>query len=53
MEASMAALVVGSTVLLFAGVFVAGHYRREHRRSQILRKIADCQWRAHRFNSKF
>jgi hypothetical protein len=44
MEASLAAVVTGSSVLLFATVFVAAHYRREYRRARMLRQMAGCGW---------
>jgi hypothetical protein len=31
--------VVGTFVLVIAGIAVAGHYRREHRRAQVLRNL--------------
>lgn len=40
MNASEAAMAMGSAVLLFAAIFVAGYYRREHRRAQMLRLMA-------------
>ncbi|SMG52641.1 hypothetical protein [Paraburkholderia susongensis] len=32
-------MVMGSAVLLIAAIFVAGHYRREHRRARLLRQL--------------
>jgi hypothetical protein len=40
MNPSMAAMMTGSAVLLFATIFVVGHYRREHRRARMLRQMA-------------
>ena len=39
MNASHAAMVTGVAVLLFAAIFMVGHYRREHRRAQMLRHM--------------
>jgi hypothetical protein len=40
MDESEAVIAMGSAVLLLAAVFVAGHYRREHRRAQLLRHLS-------------
>lgn len=50
MNASQAAMATGGAVLLFAVVFVVEHYRREHRRAQVLRRTASlgCAWCLHR-----
>lgn len=39
MDESWASVVMGSAVLLFAAVFVVDHYRREHRRAQLMRRL--------------
>ena len=41
------AIAIGSAVLLFAAIFVFGHYRREHRRTQVLRQLESVVWRQH------
>jgi hypothetical protein len=38
---------IGSAVLLFAAIFVLSHYRREHRRTQLLRQLESVVWRRH------
>lgn len=48
MDASAAVMAIGSVVLLFAALFMVGHYRRENRRARALRQMADWHWRAHR-----
>jgi hypothetical protein len=37
-------MVMGSCVLVLASIFVAGHYRREHRRQQLLRNLNHHDW---------
>ncbi|MEX4002053.1 hypothetical protein AB4Y38_24500 [Paraburkholderia sp. EG285A] len=32
-------MLMGSAVLMFAALFVVIHYRREHRRAQLLRQL--------------
>ena len=43
-------IVVGTFVLVVAAIGVAGHYRREHRREQLLRNLDNddcCHWVPH------
>jgi hypothetical protein len=49
MEAAMVeswmGIVIGTLVLVIAATEVVGHYRREHRRAQLLRHLDDwCAW---------
>ena len=44
MSASLVGILVGSFVLLIAASGVAGHYRREHRRAQLLRNLDHHEW---------
>ncbi|CAE6825683.1 hypothetical protein [Paraburkholderia domus] len=39
MDESWVTMMMGSAVLLIAALFVAGHYRREHRRAQVLQRL--------------
>ncbi len=39
MNESWVTMVMGSAVLMIAVIFVAGHYRREHRRARLLRQL--------------
>jgi hypothetical protein len=39
MDEAWLGTVIGSAVLLFAAIFVFGHYRREHRRAQLFRQL--------------
>jgi integral membrane sensor domain MASE1 len=39
MDEAWLGTAIGSAVLLFAAIFVFGHYRREHRRTQLLRQL--------------
>ena len=41
-------MAIGSATLLFAAIFVFGHYRREHRRAQSLRQLESVSWRGTR-----
>lgn len=45
MDESWITMVMGSTVLLIATIFVAGHYRREHRRARLLRQLDHARGR--------
>ncbi|CAB3796193.1 hypothetical protein LMG28614_04316 [Paraburkholderia ultramafica] len=44
MSDSWVGIVMGSFVLVIASTFVAGHYRREHRRRQLLRNLDHYDW---------
>ncbi|TDN58682.1 hypothetical protein [Paraburkholderia sp. BL10I2N1] len=44
MSDSWVGIVMGSFVLMIASVLVAGHYRREHRRRQLLRNLDHHDW---------
>ena len=44
MSDSWIAIVMGSFVLVFASMFVADHYRREHRRRRLLRNLNHFDW---------
>ncbi|WP_167760327.1 hypothetical protein [Paraburkholderia pallida] len=39
MDESWLSMVFGFAVLVFAAMFVVAHYRREHRRARLLRRI--------------
>lgn len=39
MDGAGVGTMMGSAVLLFAALFVVGHYRRERRRAQLLQKL--------------
>ncbi|WP_036044865.1 hypothetical protein [Paraburkholderia mimosarum] len=39
MDENWVTMVMGSAVLLFAAGFVVDHYRREHRRAQLMRRL--------------
>ncbi|WP_167334021.1 hypothetical protein [Paraburkholderia dilworthii] len=43
-------MVMGSAVLVIAAIFVVGHYRREHRRAQLLWRpdLSGWPWRQRR-----
>ncbi|BFG80050.1 hypothetical protein PTKU46_80840 [Paraburkholderia terrae] len=46
MDENWVSMVMGSAVLVLAAIFVAGHYRREHRRAQLLRQLDHAhRWR--------
>ncbi|WP_165904604.1 hypothetical protein [Paraburkholderia hospita] len=47
MDEAWLSTAIGSAVLLFAVIFVFGHYRREHRRTQLLRQLESVVWRQH------
>jgi hypothetical protein len=47
MDEARLGTALGSAVLLFAAIFVFGHYRREHRRTQLLRQLESVVWRQH------
>ncbi|OUL86887.1 hypothetical protein [Paraburkholderia hospita] len=47
MHESWVSMLVGFAVLLFAVVFMVGHYRLEHRRAQLLRQM-DRTYHGHR-----
>lgn len=44
MSDSWVGIVMGSSVLVIASMFVAGHYRREHRWRQLLRNLDHHDW---------
>jgi len=44
MSESWVGIVMGSFVLLIASIFMANHYRREHRRRQLLRNMDHSWW---------
>ncbi|BCZ84863.1 hypothetical protein PTKU64_85380 [Paraburkholderia terrae] len=47
MSASWIGIVIGTFALVIAAIGVAGHYRREHRREQLLRNLDHhdgCHW---------
>lgn len=44
MNDSWVGIVMGSFVLVVASMLVAGHYRREHRRRQLLRNLDHHDW---------
>lgn len=44
MSASWIGIVVGTLVLVIAAIGVAGHYRREHRREQLLKNLDHHDW---------
>ncbi|WP_193727890.1 hypothetical protein [Paraburkholderia franconis] len=48
MDEGQAAMVMGSTVLLLAAIFVISHYRREHRRAQLQRRLDAPGWHWYR-----
>jgi hypothetical protein len=48
MDATLAVAVIGLAILLSAAIFVVAHYRREHRRAQMLRQMASLHWRPYR-----
>ncbi|HKR47909.1 MAG TPA: hypothetical protein VJU59_50990 [Paraburkholderia sp.] len=49
MEAVMGStVVVGTVVLVIATIFMISHYRREHRRKQLLRQVDDYSQRYQR-----
>ncbi|CAD6514755.1 hypothetical protein LMG28727_01003 [Paraburkholderia kirstenboschensis] len=39
MNEELVSIVMGVAVLVIAAVFAVGHYRREHRRSKLLREL--------------
>ena len=39
LDEALAGMLMGSAVLMFAALFVVIHYRREHRRAQLLRQL--------------
>jgi len=39
MDETMVGMVIGISVLIFAGIFIAGHYRRERMRSRIVNNL--------------
>ncbi|WP_193727896.1 hypothetical protein [Paraburkholderia franconis] len=45
MEETWIGTAIGSAVLLFAIIFAIGHYRRERRRTQLLRQLESVVWR--------
>ncbi|GJH03874.1 hypothetical protein [Paraburkholderia terrae] len=47
MHESWVSMLMGLAVLLFAVVFMVGHYRLEHRRAQLLRQM-DRTYHGHR-----
>ncbi|PMS29450.1 hypothetical protein C0Z16_17855 [Paraburkholderia rhynchosiae] len=44
MSDSWIGIVMGSSVLVIASMLVAGHYRREQRRRQLLRNLDHHDW---------
>ncbi|UEP32226.1 hypothetical protein LMA02_22705 [Burkholderia sp. B21-005] len=56
MDGSWVGIVVGTFVLALAAMAVASHYRREHRRAELLRNLDHhdwCRWtHAHRADSR-
>ncbi|HEX7909617.1 MAG TPA: hypothetical protein VF534_16240, partial [Paraburkholderia sp.] len=44
MSASWIGIIVGTLVLAIAAIGVAGHYRREHRREQLLKNLDHHDW---------
>ena len=39
MNEELVSIVMGFAVLVIAVIFAVGHYRREHRRTQLLRQL--------------
>ncbi|MGF6970692.1 hypothetical protein OKW43_007787 [Paraburkholderia sp. WC7.3g] len=48
MDEGWVGMVMGSAALVIAAIFVVGHYRREHRRAQLLRRLDPPGWPWHR-----
>lgn len=44
MGESLVGIVVGTFVLVIAAIAVVGHYRREHRRAELLRNLDHHDW---------
>jgi hypothetical protein len=44
MGESWMGIVIGSLVLVIAAIAMVGHYRREHRRAELLRNLDHHSW---------
>jgi hypothetical protein len=44
MGESWIGIVIGTFVLVIAAIAVVGHYRREHRRTQLLKNLDHHDW---------